>query len=129
MAWLQWIITIIVIGAAAYGGREYGRMEVSIEARDQALAELGKDNAQLLQQIDEAKDRAEQERVDLQALATKIETVDRRSASLGSQIRSAINASDLAGCMLPADVQRVRAEAYREAAAAIAAANEARRGG
>lgn len=128
MEWLRWIITVAAIAGAAYVGRDYGRTEMLAEARAQALEERDRVNADLVQQLEAGKAQAEQERVDLAALQSSIEQISARTGSIGSQLRNALNASNLSTCVLPVDVQRVRADAYEQARAAATAANQARAG-
>ena len=128
MEWLRWIITIAALAGTAYVSRDYGRTEMLAEMREQAIAERDAVNAELREQLDAGKAQAEQERVDLAALQTSIEQISARTGSIGSQLRTALNASNLATCVLPVDVQRVRADAYEQARAAATAANQARAG-
>jgi len=129
MEWLRWIITIAALAFTGYVARDYGRTEMLAEMREQAIAERDAANAELREQLDAGKAQAEQERVDLAALQTSIEQISARTGSIGSQLRSALNASNLATCVLPVDVQRVRADAYEQARAAATSANQARAGG
>jgi hypothetical protein len=128
MEWLRWIITVAALAGALYLGRDYGRTEMLAEMRGQAIAERDAANADLVEQLESGKAQAEQERVDLAALQTSIEQISARTGSIGSQLRTALNASNLATCVLPVDVQRVRADAYEQARAAATAANQARAG-
>lgn len=129
MEWLRWIITIAVIAGAGYLGRDYGRTQMLAEMRAQAITERDQANADLRDQLDAGKAQAEQERVDLATLQTSIEQISARTGSIGSQLRTALNASNLSTCVLPVDVQRVRADAYEQARSAATAANQARAGG
>lgn len=126
MEWLRWIITVAALAGALYLGRDYGRTEMLAEARAQALEERDRVNADLVQQLEAGKAQAESERADLVALQQSIEQINARTGNIGSQLRSALNASNLATCVLPVDVQRVRADAYEQARAAATAANKAR---
>jgi hypothetical protein len=129
MEWLRWIITIAALAGTAYVARDYGRTEMLAQMREQAIAERDAVNDELREQLDAGKAQAEQERVDLVALQTSIEQISARTGSIGSQLRTALNASNLSTCVLPVDVQRVRADAYEQARAAAASANQARAGG
>lgn len=128
MEWLRWIITIAVIAGAGYLGRDYGRTEMLAEARKQALDERDQANAELREQVESGKAKAEQERADLVAMQASIEAMTQRSGSIGAQLRSALSASNLSTCVLPADVQRLRTDAYEQAATAVTRANQARGG-
>jgi hypothetical protein len=129
MEWLRWIITVAAIAIAGHMGRDYGRTEMLAEARAQALDERDRVNADLVEQLEAGKERAEQERVDLATLQQSIQQIEARTSGIGSQLRNALNASNLATCVLPVDVQRVRADAYEQARSAATSANQARAGG
>jgi len=126
MEWLRWIITVLAIAGAVYVGRDYGRTEMLAEARKQAIDERDQANAELRDQVEAGKAKAEQERADLVAMQASIEALTQRSGSIGAQLRSALSASNLSTCVLPADVQRLRADAYDQAATAVTRANQAR---
>lgn len=124
--WIRWIVVIGLIVGAYIEGKRQGSQDQVVQYQAQAIAERDQVNAELREQVDSGKAQAEQERVDLAALNESIEQLAARSGSIGAQLRSALNASNLATCVLPADVQRVRSDAYRQAADSVARANQAR---
>jgi hypothetical protein len=128
MEWLRWIITVLAIAVAAFVGRDYGRTQMLAEMQAQAIQERDEANAELRDQVDSGKERASEAVADLVAVQASIKTIEQRTGSIGAQLKGALSASNLATCVLPDDVQRLRADAYQQAAAAAAAANQARGG-
>ncbi len=119
----------LVLGAITgvfYGGVTYGRLEVGAE-RDQALLndarEVIKTQADL---IDEGSGAVEREQANLLAIQKDLATIATRSSTIGTQLKSALNASNMATCVLTDDVRQLRVESYEAARAAADAANRAR---
>ena len=126
MEWMRWIITVAVIVIAALAGRNYGRTQMLAEMQAQAIKERDEANAELRDQVDSGKERASEAVADLVAVQASIKTIEQRTGSIGAQLKGALSASNLATCVLPADVQQLRADAYQQARDAAAAANQAR---
>lgn len=129
MEWFRWIVTIAALALTAYYARDYGRNEVLAEVRLQAIEQRDAAIRQRDAEIAAGNERAGQQLVDLAALQTTIQSIERRTGSIGFQLKAALNESALATCVLPADVQRLRADAHQQAADAVTRANAARGGG
>jgi len=78
------------------------------------------------QEIADLLESDRQEKVDMIALQEAVTRIDRKAGSFQSQMRSAIDASGLAGCLYPADVRVVRGESVQEVRAAAESANASR---
>lgn len=128
MEWFRWIVTIAALVVTAHYARDYGRTEVLAEARLQAIEQRDEAIKQRDAELAAGKEHAGQQLVDMAALQTTIQSIERRTGSIGFQLKAALNESALATCVLPADVQRLRTDAHDQAAAAIARANAARGG-
>jgi len=129
MEWLRWIITVAAIAVAGHIGRDYGRTQMLAEMQKQAIAERDATNAELETELAAGKESAERKAADLVAMQASIEQMIARSGSIGAQMRSALNASSMGTCLLTADVQRLRSDAYEQARAAATAANQTGGGG
>lgn len=125
MEWVRWIITVLAIAGASYAGYKHGRAELLTEVQAQAIKDRDEANAKLQEQIAAGNAQAEQKAADLVAMQASIETMIARSGSIGAQMQRALHASNLGTCLLSADVQRVRTDAYEQARSAAAAANAA----
>lgn len=126
--WIRWIVVIgLIVGAYVEGKRQGAQDQVvqhqadAIEQRDAAIRQRDAE-------IAAGNERAGQQLVDLAALQTTIQSIERRTGSIGFQLKAALNESALATCVLPADVQRLRTDAHQQAADAVARANAARGG-
>lgn len=128
MEWFRWLVSIAALAATAFYSRDYGRNEVLAEVRLQAIEQRDDAIKQRDEEIAAGKEHAGQQLVDLAALQTTIQSIERRTGSIGFQLKAALNESALATCVLPADVQRLRTDAHDQAAAAVARANAARGG-
>ncbi len=128
MEWFRWLVSIAALAATAFYSRDYGRNEVLAEVRLQAIEQRDDAIKQRDAEIAAGKESAGQQLVDLAALQTTIQSIERRTGSIGFQLKAALNESALATCVLPADVQRLRTDAHDQAAAAVARANAARGG-
>lgn len=102
-----------------YQRKDNETLAVDNAALQQALSKKEQEIAALLES-----DR--QEKVDMLALQEAVTRIDRKAGSFQSQMRSAIDASGLAGCLYSADVRVVRGESFQEARTAASAANTAR---
>lgn len=107
-------------------GYKSGRADLLIEVQDQGIKERDAANADLREQLDAGKAQDAQERVEVAALNESIQQLAARSGSIGAQLRSALNASNLAVCLHPDDVRSVRNDGYEQARSAAASANQAR---
>ena len=123
--WIRWIVVIGLIVGAYVEGKRQGAQDQVVQYQAQAIAERDGVIAATRAEVDAGKERAAQERVDLAAMQESIEQLTARSGSIGAQLRSALNASNLATCLLNPDVQRVRTDAYEQARSAATAANQA----
>lgn len=124
--WLRWIVVIGLIVGGYFQGKNDGRTEEQLAHATASVQQLSGVIEDQKQEIASGKDRAEQERADLVAMQASLQAIERRTSGFGTAIRSALNDSNLGTCLLPEPVRSVRADAYREAAAAVDAANRAR---
>lgn len=118
LAFLAWFIH--------QDGYKSGRNDLLIEVQAQAIADRESANADLVEQLESGKAQDAQERVEVAALNESIQQLAARSGSIGAQLRSALNASNLAVCLHPDDVRSVRNDGYEQARSAAASANQAR---
>lgn len=128
MEWVRWIATVIALAATAHYAKDYGRKEALSEFQTAAIQQRDEAIAQRDDEIAAGKEAAGQQLVDLAALQTTIQSIERRTGSIGFQLKAALNESALTTCVLPADVQRLRTDAHEQAAAAVIRANAARGG-
>ncbi len=111
------------IGGIFYVGSEYGRNQCRIEHNEQIIEQQAGIIAKQSEQIEAEKTAVEQKQADMLAIQQSMDAIARRSASVGSQLREALNATNLATCVLPDDVKRLRADSYSESRAAAAKAD------
>lgn len=127
--WIRWVLILALVAGAYLEGKRQGVTEKTVEVQAQAITDRDAINAELETELAAGKERDERKAADLVALQESIEQLTARSGSIGAQMRSALNASSMGTCLLTTDVQRVRADAYEQARAAAAAANQAGGGG
>jgi len=128
--WIRWALLLAGLACAAWlihqDGYKSGRNDLLIEVQAQAIADRERANADLVEQLESGKAQDAQERVEVAALNESIQQLAARSGSIGAQLRSALNASNLAVCLHPDDVRSVRNDGYEQARSAAASANQAR---
>lgn len=127
--WSYVAATVVLLGmlAGVFGaGAHYGSMQTEAAYQRQAIEARDKVNAELRQQLRDSESQADRRTADLVQMQADLESIRRSAGSVGSQLRSVLNASQLATCVLDPDVQRLRAESYQAASAAVDAANRAR---
>lgn len=121
--------TVVLLGmlSGVFGaGMHYGQLQTESAYQLRAIEERDRANADLLKQLADKDAERVREAADLVQMQTDLEAIRRSAGSVGSQLRSALDASNLATCVLDPDVQRLRAESYKAAGAAVDAANQAR---
>lgn len=130
MEWIRWGLLLAGLAAAAWwiheDGRKSGRNDLLIEVQAKAIADRDSANADLVEQLESGKAQDAQERVEVAALNESIQQLAAKSGSIGAQLRSALNASNLAVCLHPDDVRSVRNDGYEQARSAATSANQAR---
>lgn len=126
--WFRWIVILGLIVGAYVEGKRQGRQDEVVSTQAQAIEQRDAAIKQRDAEIAAGNERAGQQLVDLAALQTTIQSIERRTGSIGFQLKAALNESALATCVLPADVQRLRADAHQQAADAVTRANAARGG-
>jgi len=127
--WSYVLATIALISSLAgvfYGGVRYGDLRTQAAYQQQAIDQRDQVNADLRQQLAAEDADDGQATANFLQIQTDLEAIRRSSGSVGAQLRSALDASNLATCVLDPDVQRLRAESYQAASAAVDAANRAR---
>ena len=125
MEWLRWLITIAVVVLAYREGVNSGQNSAQTTFQTGVLASKDATIAELQKQIKERDTKEAEAQVaeaDLVAAVTKME---QRFGGIGAQLRSALNASNLAVCLYPDDVRRVRNDARAESRAAAERVNAA----
>lgn len=128
MEYLRWILTVALLAWTYQTADRAGENRAIAKYQTASNAELITVNADLIKQAQDAKVQAQQQVDALLALQASMETVVKRTGVLSAQMRSAIDASDLGGCELSIDVQRLRGDGYEQARGAAASANQARDG-
>ncbi len=111
------------IGGIFYAGFDYGQNKCMLEHSRQTIDQQAGIIKQQAEQIEEGETAVEQKQADMLAIQQSMDAIARRSASVGSQLKEALSATNLATCILPDDVKRLRADSYAETRAAIDRAN------
>lgn len=127
--WSYVAATVVLLGmlAGVFGaGAQYGSMQTEAAYQRQAIEARDQANAELRQQLQDSAAQADRRTADLLQMQEDLDAIRRSAGSVGSQLRSVLDASQLATCVLDPDVQRLRAESYQAAGAAVDAANRAR---
>ena len=124
--WIRWIVVIGLIVGGYIEGKRQGAQDQLVQYQAQAIAERDQANADLRDQVAAGKENAAQAVVDLATVQASIKTIEQRTSGIGAQLRGALSASSLGTCVLPDDVQRLRADAYQQAGDAVTSANQAR---
>lgn len=128
---LKLIAVIAVIGGGLWFSYSLGDKNGYLRKENEALKADNTDLSGALEKKDQevAAVRAEgkQEQIDLVAMHDLLVQIDKKSGSIGYQMKSALNASNLSLCLYPDDVQRLRAEKSRSTRALIESVNDSAR--
>lgn len=128
MEWLRWVITVVVIGLAFWAGDDRGYQRRSTEA---LTADLGRAQQALAakdQQLLDAADRARTDVASRDELAEALARIEGRFGGIGRQLQGALSNANLAVCVYPDAVRRVRQQSRAEVEAAAERARAAAAG-
>lgn len=128
---LKLIAVIAVIGGGLWFSYNLGDQNGYMRKENEALKLDNNDLESALvkkeQEVVAVREEDKQEQVDLLALHDLLVKIDKNASSIGYQMKSALNASNLSLCLYPDDVQRLRAEKSRATRALIESANDSAR--
>lgn len=127
--WSYVIATIALVGVLAgifWGGVNYGELRCGAAHSAQALTERDKVIGDLNQQIEARDEDVSEAQANMAQVQQDLAAIRRTAGSVGTQLRSALDASQMGTCLLDEPVRRVRRDDYEATAAAISAANRAR---
>lgn len=128
MEWLRWVITVVIIGLAFRAGDDRGYQRRSTEA---LTADLGRAQQALAakdRELLEAADRAQADVTSRDELAAALARIEGRFGGIGRQLQGALTNANLAVCVYPDAVRRVREQSRAEVAAAAERARAAAAG-
>jgi hypothetical protein len=117
---------LAALGGGYWAGYDAGQNAQADEQQKAAIAERDEALKEAEYALMQTEHKREQEAEALAQLGKDLASIRASSRNIGQQLQEALDASDLTLCPLPADVQRVRADAYQAAAESVAAANHAR---
>lgn len=125
--WFLGTIGVLLIFGGVFGSGIYvGELRAANRSQAEAIAERDEANKGLQEQLVAQEQSERQAQADLVAVQRSIDAIEKRTSGIGGQLRSALSASNLAVCLLPADVQRLRADAYEQARDSATRANQTR---
>lgn len=128
MEWLRWVITVVIIVLAFWAGDDRGYQRRSNEA---LTADLGRAQQALAakdQELLEAADRAQADVTSRDELAQALARIEGRFGGIGRQLQGALSNANLAVCVYPDAVRRLREQSRAEVAAAAERARAAAAG-
>ncbi|MBK8583274.1 MAG: hypothetical protein IPL86_16095 [Flavobacteriales bacterium] len=129
--WSYVIGTLTLLAAFAgifYGGVEYGTMRAGQSYSAQRLQERDATIEQMERRLEAEKGSVDKAQADLLAMQTDLATIASRTATVGQQLRSTLNAAGFGVCIIDDESRKLRAGGYERAADAARAANRARAG-
>lgn len=128
---IKLIAVIAVIGGGLWFSYSLGDKNGYMRKENEALKTDNTDLAGALekkeQEVVAVRAEGKQEQLDLVAMHELLVQIDKKAGSIGYQMKSALNASNLSLCLYPDDVQRLRAEKSRSTRALIESANDSAR--
>lgn len=128
---IKLIAVIAVIGGGLWFSYSLGDKNGYMRKENEALKTDNTDLAGALekkeQEVVAVRAEGKQEQLDLVAMHDLLVQIDKKAGSIGYQMKSALNASNLSLCLYPDDVQRLRAEKSRSTRALIESANDSAR--
>lgn len=128
---IKLIAVIAVIGGGLWFSYSLGDKNGYMRKENEALKTDNTDLAGALekkeQEVVAVRTEGKQEQLDLVAMHELLVQIDKKAGSIGYQMKSALNASNLSLCLYPDDVQRLRAEKSRSTRALIESANDSAR--
>lgn len=125
MEWLRWLITIVVVVLAYREGVNSGQNAAQTTFQVGTLASKDGTINELQKQLKDREKKDAEAQVAEADLVAAITKMEQRFGGIGAQMRSALNASNLAVCVYPDDVRRVRNDARAESRAAAERVNAA----
>lgn len=120
------IVLLAAFGGVFYAGVSYGDLRTEATYNTQAITERDKVIAHQDQRLKAKDGEVEQAQANMSRVADDLSAIRRTGASVGSQLRSALDASNMGTCVLSDDTRSVRAGNAEATAAAARAANGAR---
>ena len=125
---LKLIAVIAVIGGGLWFSYSLGDKNGYMRKENEALKTDNTDLESALtkkeQEVAAVREEGKQEQLDLLAMHDLLVQIDKKAGSVGYQMKSALNASNLSLCLYPDNVQRLRAEKARDTRALIQSAND-----
>lgn len=126
---IRWILSslaaLAIFGGCAYAGYQFGVTQERARMLAEQVAQLDKDLDGAEQEIDEARAWGAQMVEGTKRVADAVSAAERSGTRYVEELGRALENADLGACLLPADVQRLRAARYAEARAAAGTAREA----
>lgn len=117
---------LAMLGGAVGVGYKYGRLEAGNEALTGALGQANKVIGDLNTQLEDKDGSVEKAQADMVKVQDDLAAIRRASSSVGTQLRSALDASQMGTCLLDPPVRGMRADSAKATDAAVDAANRAR---
>jgi peptidoglycan hydrolase CwlO-like protein len=127
--WGYVIGTFALLGMCSgvfYAGVTYGDIRTTAVYADKALKNATAVIGDLQQQIEAKDGSVEKAQADMVKMQDDLDAIRRSAGSVGSQLRTALNATSMGTCLLDDPVRGVRADNSQATAAAARDANRAR---
>lgn len=124
--WLRWIVILGLIVGAYVEGKRQGAQDQVVEHQAQAIKQRDGVIEDLNAQVEAKDGNVEKAQADMVKVQDDLAAIRRASSSVGTQLRSALDASQMGTCLLDPPVRGMRADSAKATDAAVGAANRAR---